>query len=94
MTLSYVINHLKAKGIASITVCTLLDKRARRIVDVPLDYIGFEVPDEFVVGYGLDYQEEYRNLPFIGILGPGEPEAKEDQSKTLSPKATKEKNPS
>lgn len=93
LTLSYVINHLKAKGIASITVCTLLDKRARRIVDVPLDYIGFEVPDEFVVGYGLDYQEEYRNLPFIGILGPGEPEAKEDQSKTLSPKATKKKNP-
>ncbi len=68
LTLNYVINHLKAKGVASLTVCTLLDKRARRIVDVPLDYVGFEVPDEFVVGYGLDYREEYRNLPFISVL--------------------------
>ena len=80
LTLSYVINHLKAKGVASLAVCALLDKRARRIVDVPLDYVGFEVPDEFVVGYGLDYREEYRNLPFIGILRPGEPEAKEGHS--------------
>jgi hypoxanthine phosphoribosyltransferase len=64
-----VINHLKAKEPASLVVCTLLDKRVRRIIDVPLDYIGFEVPDEFVVGYGLDYREEYRNLPFIGVLG-------------------------
>ena len=69
MTLNYVLNHLKAKGPASLAVCTLLDKRVRRIVDVFLDYIGFEVPDEFVVGYGLDYREEYRNLPFIGVLG-------------------------
>ena len=68
LTLSYILNHLKAKNPASIKVCTLLDKRARRIVDIPLDYVGFEVPDEFVVGYGLDYREEYRNLPFIGIL--------------------------
>ena len=68
LTLSYILNHLKAKNPASITVCTLLDKRARRIVDMPLDYVGFEIPDEFVVGYGLDYREEYRNLPFIGIL--------------------------
>jgi hypoxanthine phosphoribosyltransferase len=45
-----------------------LDKRARRLVDVPLDYFGFEIPDEFVVGYGLDYQQRYRNLPFIAIL--------------------------
>ncbi|GAH72485.1 unnamed protein product, partial [marine sediment metagenome] len=59
-----------------------LDKRVRRIVDVPLDYVGFEVPDEFVVGYGLDYREEYRNLPFIGILEPGKPEAKEGRSKS------------
>ena len=49
-------------------MCCLLDKRARRLVDVPLDYIGFEIPDEFVVGYGLDYQQRYRNLPFIAIL--------------------------
>ena len=76
LTLSYVISHLKAKGPASLAVCTLLDKRARRIVDIPLDYVGFEMPDEFVVGYGLDYREEYRNLPFIGILEPEGPEAK------------------
>ena len=80
LTLSYVINHLKAKGVASLSVCTLLDKRARRIADVPLDYVGFEVPDEFVVGYGLDYREEYRNLPFIGILRPDEPDTKEGRS--------------
>jgi hypoxanthine phosphoribosyltransferase len=60
---------------------------------VPLSYVGFEVPDEFVVGYGLDYQEEYRNLPFIGILGPGEPEMKEDQTKTRSPRTIKKKSP-
>ena len=49
---------------------TLLDKRARRLVDVPLDYVGFEIPDEFIVGYGLDYRGEYRNLPFIGTFHP------------------------
>jgi hypoxanthine phosphoribosyltransferase len=69
MTLNYMLNHIKAREPASLTVCTLLDKRARRIVDVLLEYIGFEVPDKFVVGYGLDYGGEYRNLPFIGILG-------------------------
>jgi len=67
ITLNHILNHLRASGPASLTTCTLLDKRARRIVDVPLDYIGFKVPDEFVVGYGLDYKEEYRNLPFIAI---------------------------
>lgn len=82
LTLSYVINHIKAKGVASLAVCTLLDKRARRIVDVPLDYVGFEVPDEFVVGYGLDYMEEYRNLPFIGILGPSEPEKGDNKKRS------------
>lgn len=69
LTLNFIINHLKAKGVSNLAVCTLLDKRARRIVDVPLDYIGFEVPDTFVVGYGLDYREEYRNLPFVSVLG-------------------------
>jgi hypoxanthine phosphoribosyltransferase len=67
ITLSYILNRLQAKGPASLAVCTLLDRRARRLADVRLDYVGFEVPDEFVVGYGLDYREEYRNLPFIGI---------------------------
>lgn len=77
MTLGYVLNHLKARDPASLAVCTLLDKRVRRIVDVSLDYIGFEVPDEFVVGYGLDYGEEYRNLPFIGVLSPDGPQREE-----------------
>ena len=70
MTLNYILGRLSAHNPASLRVCTLLDKRARRLVNVPLDYIGFEVPDEFVVGYGLDYKGEYRNLPFIGILHP------------------------
>jgi bifunctional protein TilS/HprT len=71
MTLNYILGHLSAHNPASLRVCTLLDKRARRLIDVSLDYVGFEVPDEFVVGYGLDYKGEYRNLPFIGILHPG-----------------------
>jgi bifunctional protein TilS/HprT len=70
MTLNYILNHLSAHNPASLRVCTLLDKRARRLIDVPIDYVGFEVPDEFVVGYGLDYKGEYRNLPFVGILHP------------------------
>jgi bifunctional protein TilS/HprT len=70
MTLNYILGHLSAHNPASLRVCTLLDKKARRLVNVPLDYVGFEVPDEFVVGYGLDYKAEYRNLPFIGILHP------------------------
>jgi hypoxanthine phosphoribosyltransferase len=68
LTLNFVINHLKAKGVSDLAVCTLLDKRTRRIIDVTIDYVGFEIPDEFVVGYGLDYLEEYRNLPFISVL--------------------------
>jgi bifunctional protein TilS/HprT len=67
MTLSCILNHLRSRNPESLSVCTLLDKRVRRISDINLDYIGFEVPDEFVVGYGLDYREEYRNLPFIGV---------------------------
>jgi hypoxanthine phosphoribosyltransferase len=67
ITLNYILNHLKARRPTSLAVCTLLDRRIRRIADISLNYIGFEVPDEFVVGYGLDYHEEYRNLPFIGI---------------------------
>jgi len=74
MTLNYLMGHLRAKGPASVEVCTLFDKRARRLVDVPMRYIGFDAPDEFLVGYGLDFQEKHRNLPFIGVL---RPEAKE-----------------
>jgi len=70
MTLNYVLNHLASHNPASLRVCTLLDKRVRRLIDVPLDYIGFEIPDEFVVGYGLDYHGEYRNLSFVGTLNP------------------------
>ena len=69
-TLSYVIEHLRSKQPASVRLCTLLDKPARRIVPIQIDYRGFEIPDKFVVGYGLDYAERYRNLPFIGVLKP------------------------
>ncbi|MDD5081808.1 MAG: hypoxanthine phosphoribosyltransferase [Dehalococcoidales bacterium] len=67
ITLNWLLNYLRARGPASLAVCALLDRQVRRIADVPLDYVGFDLPDEFVVGYGLDYKEEYRNLPFIGI---------------------------
>ena len=70
VTLSFLMKILKARGAASIRLCTLLSKPERRKVDVPVDYLGFEIPDEFVVGYGLDYAEKYRNLPYIGILKP------------------------
>ena len=70
MTLNYLVNYLRSKNPASLEVCTLLDKRVRRLVDVPIKYVGFEVPDEFVVGYGLDYEEKYRNMPFIAALKP------------------------
>ncbi|MBR6766834.1 MAG: hypoxanthine phosphoribosyltransferase [Clostridia bacterium] len=71
-TLSYLSRVLSARGAASISICTLLDKPSRRApgIDLKSDYSGFEVGDEFVVGYGLDYAEKYRNLPYIGILKP------------------------
>lgn len=72
MTLNYLLSYLQSQQPASLEVCALLDKKARRIVDVPVKYVGFDVPDEFVVGYGLDYEEKYRNLPFIGTLTPEE----------------------
>ena len=68
MTLNHLMRQLRSREPASLRVVALLDKRARRLVDVPLDYVGFEVPDEFVVGYGLDFQQKYRNLPFIASL--------------------------
>ncbi|GBD11248.1 Hypoxanthine phosphoribosyltransferase [bacterium HR23] len=73
MTLHFLLRYLESRGPASLKVCALLDKRVRRIADVPLHYVGFEVPDEFLVGYGLDYLEKYRNLPFIGVLKPEPP---------------------
>jgi bifunctional protein TilS/HprT len=79
MTLSYLLNHLNTKGPASIKVCTLFDRPARRIANIHLDYVGFQIPDEFIVGYGLDYHEEYRNLPFVGIVDLGEKTQQEHQ---------------
>ena len=67
-TLSYLVNYFKARGAASVSIATLLDKPARRTKAVTADFVGFEVPDEFVVGYGLDYAQMYRNLPYIGVL--------------------------
>ena len=70
VTLNYLTGYLKNRGPASIAIATLLDKPSRRKADVRAKYVGFEVPDAFVVGYGLDYAEKYRNLPYIGILKP------------------------
>ena len=70
MTLSYLKGLLQGRNPASIRIATLLDKPSRRKVDLKADYVGFEVPDEFVVGYGLDYDEHYRNLPYVGVLKP------------------------
>lgn len=67
-TLDYMLKYFDAKKANSIKICTLLDKPDRREVDIPVDYVGFEIPDEFVIGYGLDYSEYYRNLPYIGVL--------------------------
>lgn len=67
-TLQYLVDNLKKRGAASVKICTFLDKIDRREVDIPVDYIGFEVPDEFIVGYGLDYAEMGRNLPYVAAL--------------------------
>ena len=67
-TLSYLCNYIKVRKPASVAICTLLDKPARRKTEIQADYTGFECPDEFIVGYGLDYSEKYRNLPYIGVL--------------------------
>ena len=67
-TLSYLMEMLKERKPASLRLCTLLDKPDRRVIDVNIDYLGFQIPDEFVVGYGLDYAQKYRNLPYIGIV--------------------------
>ena len=67
-TLSYLLELLKKRHPNSMRLCTLLDKPDRRVREVHVDYVGFEIPDEFVVGYGLDYAQKYRNLPYIGIV--------------------------
>ena len=67
-TLSYLMENLSSRRPRSIALCTLLDKPQRRTCEVNVDYVGFEIPDEFVVGFGLDYAQRYRNLPFIGVL--------------------------
>ena len=67
-TLSYLLQNLKTRNPKSLKLCTLLDKPDRRVCDVKVDYVGFEIPDEFVVGYGLDYAQKYRNLPYIGVV--------------------------
>jgi len=69
-TLSRVIPKLRALEPRRIKVCVLLDKPSRRVIKVPADYVGFRIPDQFVIGYGLDYAEKYRNLPFVGVLKP------------------------
>ncbi len=70
MTLSFLLKSLKARNPRSIRLCTLLDKPERRRVNIQADYVGVQVPDKFIVGYGLDYAEKYRNLPYIGVLKP------------------------
>ena len=67
-TLSYLLENLKTRNPKTLRLCTLLDKPDRRVVDVNVDYVGFVIPDEFVVGYGLDYDQKYRNLPYIGFV--------------------------
>ena len=70
LTLSYIVDILKRRNPSSVKICTFLDKPERRAADIKADYVGAQVPDEFVVGYGLDYDEKYRNLPFVGVLKP------------------------
>ena len=70
LTLNYLLRYLAERRPASITICCLLDKPARRLAEIPIDYRGFTIPDRFVIGYGLDYEERYRNLPYIGVLKP------------------------
>lgn len=70
LTLNHLLRNLRLRRPASLAVCTMFDKPTRRLIDIPIDYTGFELPDKFVVGYGLDYHEQYRNLPFLAQLKP------------------------
>jgi hypoxanthine phosphoribosyltransferase len=70
LTLNYLLRYLRGKNPRSLKICALLDKPARRLVEIPIDYVGYTIPDQFVVGYGLDYGELYRNLRYVGVLRP------------------------
>lgn len=71
LTVNYLVRNLRSRQPASLRICALLSKPSRRKVEVPIDYIGFEIPDQFVVGYGLDYEQKYRNLASVSVLGDG-----------------------
>src|SRR5262245_9732714 len=71
LTLSYLMRNLEAREPATLEICALLTKPERREIDVPVRYVGFEIPNRFVIGYGLDFAERYRNLPYVGVLDPG-----------------------
>jgi hypoxanthine phosphoribosyltransferase len=70
LTLNYILKSLQVRQPASLNVCVLFNKPERRLIDIPIRYKGFDLPDQFVVGYGLDYREKYRNLPYVGLLRP------------------------
>ncbi len=70
ITMEYLLKYCRGRGAKSVKICSLLNKPSRRVADITIDYVGFTVPDEFLVGYGLDYDGNYRNLPYIGVLKP------------------------
>ena len=70
LTLNYLLDNIRNRNVASVRVAALLDKPSRRLTEVKVDYVGFEVPDEFVIGYGLDFAQRYRNFPYVGVLRP------------------------
>jgi hypoxanthine phosphoribosyltransferase len=70
LTLRYILRTLEARHPASLAVCTLMNRRSVRLIDIPLEYVGFDVPAEFLIGYGLDYQQRYRNIPFVAVFKP------------------------
>jgi hypoxanthine phosphoribosyltransferase len=72
LTLNYILKNLRTRQPASLEVCVLFNKPSHRLIDIPIKYKGFDLPDRFVVGYGLDHREKYRNLPFVALLKPGE----------------------
>jgi hypoxanthine phosphoribosyltransferase len=70
LTLNYLVRNLRSRNPAGLEICTLFNKPTHRLIDLPMKYVGFEIPDAFIVGYGLDYRERFRNLPFVGVLDP------------------------
>lgn len=91
LTLNYLLRNLRTREPASLDVCVLFNKPAHRLIEIPLKYKGFDLPDRFVAGYGLDYRERYRNLPFVGLLKPqvfrGDANAPAPEEQTKSPRA-------